>query len=295
MRIGVDLGGTKIEVIALDDGGRELVRRRVPTPPDDYAAIVDAVAGLVTDAERELGAEATVGVGVPGSPSPATGLIRNANTRCLNGRPLARDLAAALGRPVRLANDANCLAISEARDGAGAGARVVFAVVLGTGVGGAVVVDGAVVTGANGIAGEWGHNPLPWPARDEWPGPRCWCGRDGCIETFLSGPALAMAYGGAVGAEVVAERSNAGESAARAVMDRYVERLARALAAVINLLDPDVVVLAGGLSNIDRLTHDVPRLWGRWVFSDVVGTRLMRARHGDSSGVRGAAWLWPEM
>ncbi|MEX2649296.1 MAG: ROK family protein [Alphaproteobacteria bacterium] len=293
MRIGVDLGGTKIEVVALDDGGRELVRRRRPTPADDYEAIIDAVAALVAEAERELGAEATVGVGVPGSPSPVTGLMRNANTRCLNGRPLACDLAWALRRPARLANDANCLAISEARDGAGAGARVVFAVILGTGVGGGLVVDGALVTGANGIAGEWGHNPLPWPARDEWPGPRCWCGRDGCIETFLSGPALAMAYGGTVGADVVAERSDAGEAAARAVMNRYVERLARALAAVINLLDPDVVVLAGGLSNIDRLTRDVPRLWKRWVFSDVVGTKLVRARHGDSSGVRGAAWLWP--
>jgi fructokinase len=273
VRIGVDLGGTKIEAIALGPGGVELGRHRIPTPVGDYAGTVRAIAALVERLEAGTGRRGSVGVGIPGTISPATGLVKNANSVCLIGRPLDRDLAEALGRPVRLANDANCFALSEATDGAAAGARVVFGAILGTGVGGGIVVNGKVIVGANAIAGEWGHNPMPG---EESVRPRCYCGRHGCIETFLSGPALA-ADGGA------------GDEAALA---RYERRLARALAQVINILDPDVVVLGGGVSNLDRLYDRVPRLWGEWVFSDHVATRLIKNRHGDSSGVRGAAWLW---
>lgn len=297
MRIGVDLGGTKIEAIAIDGAGRERYRRRVPTPQGDYGATLEAIASLVADAEAALGARASVGMGTPGSISRATGLLRGANSVCLNGRPIREDLARRLGREVRVTNDANCFALSEAADGAGAGADVVFGVILGTGVGGGIVVRGRVLDGPNGIAGEWGHNPLPWPRDDERPGPACFCGKDGCIETFLAGPGLAgdhrRATGAALAPAAIVAAAAAGDPACEATLARYEERLARALAHVVNLLDPDVVVLGGGLSNLDRLYANVPRLWGRWVFSDRVDTRLEKHRHGDSSGVRGAAWLWP--
>ncbi len=299
MRIGVDLGGTKIEAIALDAAGVELARRRVPSPSKDYDAIVAAIGGLVDGLERELGmaGRASVGVGIPGVTSPVTGLVKNANTTVLIGRAFDRDLERRLGRPVRLANDANCFVMSEAVDGAAAGAHVVFGVILGTGVGGGLVIDGRIVVGANAIAGEWGHNPLPWPGDDERPGRRCYCGQHGCIETFLSGPGLAHDYEAAAGRSLdapgIVAAAERGDAGARAVLDRYEGRLARALATVINLVDPDVIVLGGGLSNLGGLYARVPERWNAYVFSDAVATRLVPARHGDSSGVRGAAWLWP--
>ena len=311
MRIGIDLGGTKIEALAIDAEGRERYRRRVPTPQGDYGATIEAIATLVVDAEEALGTRASVGVGTPGSISRATGRLRGANSACLNGRPIREDLSHRLDREVRITNDANCFALSEAVDGAGAGAEVVFGVILGTGVGAGVVVRGRVLDGPNGIAGEWGHNPLPWPRDDERPGPACFCGKHGCIETFLSGPGLAGDHRRATGdhrrgsgdhrratgddfaPEAILGAATAGDPDCEATLARYEERLARALAHVINLLDPDVIVLGGGLSNLDRLYASVPRLWGRWVFSDRVDTRLAKHRHGDSSGVRGAAWLWP--
>ena len=294
MRIGIDLGGTKIEAVALRPDGSEAARLRVPTPRGSYDGTLAAIDGLVAAAGQAGDcAGAPVGIGMPGIGSPATGLVKNANSTWLIGRPLDRDLERVLDRPVRLANDANCFALSEAVDGAAAGARVVFAVILGTGVGGGIVVGASLVEGANHIAGEWGHNPLPWPERDEWPGPPCYCGRHGCAETFLSGPGLAREHaarhGGTAGADEIARRDAAGEPEAAATMARYVDRLARGLAGVINLLDPDVVVLGGGLSNVERLYRDVPVAWRRHVFSDEIATRLVRARHGDSSGVRGAA------
>ncbi|MFZ1416486.1 MAG: ROK family protein [Defluviicoccus sp.] len=297
MRIGIDLGGTKIEGVVLDETGEARWRRRVATPKGDYAGTVAAVAALVQALERDCGARCSVGVGIPGTLSAATGRIKNANATWLIGRALDADLAKALGRPVRLANDANCLAVSEASDGAGAGADVVFGVILGTGVGGGIVVHGRPLAGANGIGGEWGHNPLPWPEPAEEPGPECYCGKRGCIETFLSGPGFARDFQNATGQalappEIVA-RALAGDQAAAAAVCRYEHRLARALASVINVLDPDVIVLAGGMSNIDRLYAAVPEVWQAFVFSDAVITRLARNRHGDSSGVRGAAWLWP--
>lgn len=296
MRLGVDLGGTKIEVAALDDRGRELLRRRSPTPQGDYPGTIDAIAALVAEAEMELGARGSVGIGIPGSESPATGLIRNANSTCLNGQPLRHDLENALGRPVRIMNDADCFALSEASDGAGAGASVVFGVILGTGVGGGIVVHGRALAGANAIAGEWGHNPLPLPGPEDLPLPPCYCGRSGCIETYLSGPALAASHAAASGdtlaPEEIAAGAAAGDPACEATLARYEERLARALAGVINLIDPEVVVLGGGLSNLDRLYANVPRLWGTHIFSDCIRTRLVPPRHGDSSGVRGAARLW---
>jgi fructokinase len=297
-RIGIDLGGTKIEGVALAADGMVAVRRRVPTPRGDYAATLDAIAGVVDEIERQLGASGlTVGVGMPGAISPATGLVKNANSTWLNGRRLDADLAARLERPVRLANDANCFALSEASDGAAAGARCVFGVIVGTGTGAGLVVDGAVLTGPNAIAGEWGHNPLPWPLDGERPGPACYCGLHGCIETFLSGPGLARDYAGPMGerlaAEDVVRRAGAGEPDAEAALARYEDRMARALASVINLLDPDVIVLGGGMSNVVRFYENVPRLWAPYVFSDRVFNRLVSPRHGDSSGVRGAAWLWP--
>jgi len=276
MRIGIDLGGTKIEGIAIDDSGRELVRRRVPTPRHDYRGTVAAIAALVGQFEAETSARGTVGVGIPGALSRLTGRVKNANSTWLIGQPLQQDLEAALQREVRLANDANCFALSEATDGAGRGARVVFGVILGTGVGGGIVVDGRVLDGPNAIAGEWGHNPLPRPAAADLPLRPCYCGRAGCIETYLCGPAL--------------ERDGGARS--DAAMARYEERLARALAGVINVLDPDVIVLGGGVSNVERLYANVPQRWGAHVFSDHVATRLARAVHGDASGVRGAAWLW---
>ncbi len=297
MRIGIDLGGTKIEGIVLDAAGDVRWRRRVATPRDDYAGTLAAVAHLVQALERDCGARCSVGVGIPGTLSAATGRVKNANATWLNDRALDADLVQALGRPVRLANDANCLAVSEASDGAGAGAAVVFGVILGTGVGGGIVVHGRPLAGANGIAGEWGHNPLPWPGPDEQPGPPCYCGKHGCIETFLSGPGFQRDFQAATGQALappeIAARAVAGEPAAVAALCRYEHRLARALASVINVLDPDVIVLAGGMSNIERLYASVPALWRAFVFSDAVVTRLARNRHGDSSGVRGAAWLWP--
>jgi fructokinase len=297
VRLGVDLGGTKIEVVALDAEGTERFRRRVPTPRGDYEGTHEAIARLVTDAERSLRAagEATVGVGTPGTYSRATGLMRNCNSTWLNGRPLRHDLALRLGRPVTVANDANCFALSEARDGAGTGAACVFGVILGTGVGAGIVVNGTVLEGPNGIAGEWGHNALPWPDDDERPGPACYCGRHGCIETFISGPALARDHAASSGQrlapEEIVERAAENDAPSAATMARYERRLAKSLAHVVNILDPDVIVLGGGLSNLDRLFVRVPRLWGEWVFSDRVDTRLVRHRHGDSSGVRGAAWI----
>ena len=298
LRLGVDLGGSKIEIAALDANGAERLRRRVPTPKDDYAATLASVAALVKAAEHELQATGTVGIGTPGSISRATGLLRGSNSVWLNGQPIRHDLEAVLGRPVRITNDANCFALSEATDGAGAGAGVVFGAILGTGVGSGIVVHGRVLDGPNAIAGEWGHNPLPWARDDERPGFDCYCGKHGCIETFLSGPGLARDHAAIAGEardvpRIVAGAA-AGEASCIATLERYEQRLARALAHVINIVDPDVIVLGGGLSNIERFYANVPRLWGRWVFSDRVDTRLVRNAHGDSSGVRGAASLWNE-
>jgi fructokinase len=296
MRIGIDLGGTKIEAIAITDAGAERARRRIVSPRGSYPDTLAALAGIVGDLERDCGARGTIGVGIPGTISPATGLIKNSNSTWLNGRALADDLSRLLDRPVRFANDANCFALSEASDGAAAGADVVFGVIVGTGTGGGVVVKGRVLVGANAIGGEWGHNPLPAARGVESPGPPCYCGRSGCIETFLCGPALerdhAASGGSSVPAQDIAARAHAGDALADAVLARYEDRMARALASVINVLDPDVIVLGGGLSNIDRLYERVPKLWSQHIFSDAVSTRLVRPMHGDSSGVRGAAWLW---
>ena len=297
--LGIDLGGTKIEALLLDPVGAELWRERVATPRGDYEATLAAIEALVARARRAAGpAGCSVGIGGPGSSGPG-GRIKNANSTCLNGRPLRADLEARLGQPVALANDADCLALSEATDGAGAGAAVVFAVILGTGVGAGIAVDGRVLQGPNGLAGEWGHNPLPWPRDDERPGPPCYCGRHGCIETWLSGPGLAAdraTAGGAPGdARAIAAAASAGDAASRAALARHAERLGRALATVINLLDPEVIVLAGGLSRLPGLAERLPALWAPWVFgaqgAATVRTRIALARHGDASGVRGAAWL----
>ncbi|MGE0313029.1 MAG: ROK family protein [Lautropia sp.] len=295
--IGVDLGGTKTEVAVLDADGRFLLRERAPTPKGDYDATLASIAALVGRTTGLAPPQAPVGVAIPGAISPASGLVKNANSTWLNGRAFAADLARTLGRAVRMQNDANCLAVSEAVDGAGAGAKSVFAAILGTGVGAGIAIDAAVLAGANAIAGEWGHNPLPRPAPHETPGPRCWCGRDGCLETWLSGPAIAADHrapvaGGAATAEAIAAQARAGDPAAVATIDRFVGRLARALAGVVNLLDPDVIVLGGGVSNIAEIYRRVPPLLGAHVFSDRIDTRLVPAAHGDSSGVRGAAWLW---
>ena len=302
LRIGIDLGGTKIEGIALD-GSREVARFRVPTPRDDYEATVEAVVTVTRELESRSGGTRAVGIGIPGAISPATGLVKNANSVWLIGRPLLEDLSARLGRRVRIANDANCFAASEAADGAAAGAAVVFGVIIGTGTGAGVVVRGEALTGAHAIAGEWGHNPLPWPDADDQPAPACYCGKHGCIETYLSGPGLAADYERRTGAQLDARQISAlamtGDAAAGLAMDRYCARAARGLAAVINVLDPDVIVVGGGLSNIEALYERVPRIWGRWIFSagvnEIVRTRLVRAAHGDASGVRGAAWLWPDV
>jgi fructokinase len=296
-RIGIDLGGTKIEAAAIDREGEIRPRRRVTTPASDYEGTIAALAGLVTAIESEIGAKASVGVGIPGTIVAATGLVKNANSTWLNHRPLGRDAEAALGRPVRFANDANCFALSEASDGAAAGCGTVFGVILGTGVGGGVVIGEHLLVGANAIAGEWGHNPLPAPRPDELPGPACYCGRSGCIETFLSGPGLAADHrrhgGDDLAGPQIAAGVAAGDPASRATLDRYANRLARALAGVINLIDPDAIVLGGGLSALSQLYEEVPRRWGRHIFSDTVVTRLLPPRHGDTSGLRGAAWLWP--
>jgi fructokinase len=289
MRIGIDLGGTKIEGIALAADGREAARRRMPSPTGDYPATVRAVVDVVRTLEAEAGGRGTVGVGMPGAVSPMTGLVKNANSTWLIGKPLKADLERVLGREVRLENDANCFALSEATDGAGAGAGVVFGVILGTGVGGGIAVHGKIITGVNAIAGEWGHNPLPAPQPEDLPLPACYCGRSGCIETFLSGPGLSRDHALLTGKTLEAAEVAAlqGET-----LKRYEARLARALASVINVLDPDVIVLGGGMSNVARLYTEVPRLWAQHVFSDHVATRLARPTHGDASGVRGAAWLW---
>jgi fructokinase len=284
VRIGIDLGGTKIEALALDAAGREIFRKRIPTPRGDYAATIEAVSSLV----HEIG-EGTIGIGIPGALSRVTGLVKNANSTWLIGKPLKQDLEAALKQEVRIENDANCFALSEAIDGAGKDAEVVFGVILGTGVGGGIVVRGKVITGVNAIAGEWGHNPLPLPNPNDLPLPPCYCGRAGCIETYLSGPGLSRDHEKMTGLRLAPEAIvSAGEQS----LERYVERLARALASVINVLDPDVIVLGGGMSNVERLYTEVPRHWSRYAFSDRVATRLARPVHGDSSGVRGAAWLW---
>jgi fructokinase len=297
MRIGVDLGGTKIEIVALDRDGAILLRRRIPSPSSDYDAIVDAIGSLVEAAEAELGARGRVGIGTPGSPSPLVGTMRNANSTVLNGKPLVRDLERRLGRAIRVENDANCFALSEASDGNAAGAACAFGAILGTGVGGGIVVRGALLEGANGIAGEWGHAPVPWPRAEEIPGPQCYCGKRGCIETLLSGPGFArdhVEHGGTerTAPEIVAA-ARASDGAARASLERYLDRLARALASIVNVLDPDVIVLGGGMSNVAELYAELPTRLGAYVFSDTVATRILPAAHGDSSGVRGAAWLWP--
>jgi predicted NBD/HSP70 family sugar kinase len=296
IRIGIDLGGTKIEIIALDISGRELSRRRIPTPRGDYAGTVRAIAALVEAAESELRESGRVGVGIPGAESTKDGRVKNANSTCLNGMPLRLDLERALRREIRIENDANCLALSEAVDGAGAGMETVFAVILGTGVGGGLAVRGRVLAGANRIAGEWGHNPLPRLEEEMDAPPPCYCGRRGCVETWLSGPGLAGDHlrhtGESLPPPEIAERAEQNDAACAATLARYERRLAKALATVINIVDPDAVVLGGGLSNIERLYRTIPALWSSYIFSDAVRTRLLRSRHGDSSGVRGAAWLW---
>ena len=306
LAFGIDLGGTKTEGVVLDAAGRTLWRQRVATPAGDYRATLACVAELIARAEADTGTRAPrIGVGTPGTLTH-DGVIKNANSQCLNGQALQRDLAALLERPVRIANDANCLALSEATDGAGAGAEVVFAAILGTGVGAGVVVRGQLLTGPNGLAGEWGHNPLPWPDVDDAPSPACYCGQRGCVETWLSGPGMAREHaargGQALTAHAIVSRAADGDAACEASLQRYERRLARALAQVINLLDPHVIVLGGGLSQVDRWLVSVPALWASHVFSgglaagtqEPVRTRLVRSLHGDSSGVRGAAWLWRE-
>jgi fructokinase len=296
VRIGIDLGGTKTEVIALAENGETLLRDRVATVADDYEATLTTIKQLVERVERTLNTTGSVGIGTPGAISPQTGLLKNSNSTWLNGKPLQKDIEQRLQRSVRLANDANCFALSEAIDGAAQNARVVFGVIVGTGTGGGIVVDKKVLTGPNAIAGEWGHNPVPWPSADELPGPPCYCGKRGCIETFLSGPGLAKEFFNVTGtqysAEDIAQQAEAGDVNARAALKRYETRMAKCLASIINVLDPDIIVLGGGMSNIERLYPNVPKLWGKYVFSDTVVTRLVAPLYGDSSGVRGAAWLW---
>ena len=296
-RIGIDLGGTKIEGVALAGDGQELLRQRLATPRDDYDGTLDAIVSLVARIEGRTGPAASVGICIPGTISPATGLVKNANSVWLIGKPLDCDLTRRLERPIRLANDANCFALSEAIDGAAQGAETVFGVILGTGVGGAIVHRGRLISGHNAIAGEWGHNPLPWPEDHERPGPECYCGRTGCIETFLSGPGLARDHlahtAETLAPDTIAARAEAGDARAEATLQRYEHRLARGLATIINTLDPACIVLGGGLSNLSRLYRNVPDRWAPFVFSDSVETRLVPPTHGDSSGVRGAARLWP--
>ena len=298
MRIGIDLGGTKIEAIALAKNGATLSRQRIATPSTGYDDMLAALVQLVADVEAQTGVTGSIGVGIPGAVSKLTGFVKNANSVWLNGKPFERDLSDALQRPVRIANDADCFALSEATDGAGAGMRNVFGIILGTGCGGGIVIDGKLLSGPNSIAGEWGHNPLPWPSPQETPGPGCYCGKHGCTETFLSGPGWAARHfevsGQRMTAAEIAASASAGDAIARASLEHYLDRLARATASVINILDPDIVVLGGGLSNVDALYAQLPQRWREYVFSDRVDTRLARNKHGDSSGVRGAAWLWPE-
>jgi len=296
MRIGIDLGGTKIELIALDHQGNEQMRMRQPTPSGDYRASIDLIAHMVLKAERKLQTAASVGIGTPGTTSFKTGRMKNCNSTCLNGQPLQHDLEHALQREIRLTNDANCFALSESRHGAAQGAQVVFGVILGTGVGGGLVINGQIIDGANHIAGEWGHNPLPLSAASAFPGPACYCGRHGCIESWLSGPAMAACHqrdtGDALSAEGIVRAAAFGDSGCTDTLERYFQKVAMALATVINVVDPDVIVLGGGLSNIDALYQRVPALWLPYIFSDEVRTKLLPPEHGDSSGVYGAAWLW---
>jgi len=298
MRIGVDLGGTKIEIAALDAGGRIALRERFPSPSADYGATVRAVRDGVLKAEADLGATCSVGLGIPGTISPTTRLVKNANSTWLNGKPFDMDIAEALKRPIRMANDANCFALSEAADGAGKGERVVFGAILGTGVGGGIAVDARILTGPNAVAGEWGHNPLPWPDPNETPGPSCFCGKRGCIESWLSGPGLAADFARATGhratAAEIADVASRGDVEREAALARYETRLAKALAHLINIVDPNVIVLGGGLSNLDRLYTNVAPQLAHYAFSDTIETPIVRNRWGDSSGVRGAAWLWPD-
>jgi fructokinase len=297
MRIGIDLGGTKIEIAALADDGQLRLRERVPAPHADYQATLRVLSALVEGVEVKLGDRGSIGVGIPGAISPKTGLVKNANSTWLNGQPLQQDLTVALGRPLRIANDANCFALSEAVDGAGKNHGMVFGIIAGTGVGGGIAEDGRVHIGRHAIAGEWGHNPLPWMRDDERPGPSCYCGKTGCIETFLSGPALARDHGHEAGEPLqpaeIAARAARGDARSAATMERYYDRFARSLAAVINILDPDIVVLGGGLSNIEQLYSQIPPRLSAYVFSDACTTPVVKNVHGDSSGVRGAAWLWP--
>lgn len=297
MRIGIDLGGTKIEALALDENGKECYRRRIESPQNNYAATIAAITQLVNSIETELSTRATVGVCIPGTISPATDLVKNANSTWLIGQPLHKDLQQSLHREVRIANDANCFTVSEATDGAAAGAHVVFGVIIGTGTGGGICIDGRPLIGANDIGGEWGHNPLPWPQENELPGAPCYCGLQGCIETFLSGPAMARDHlqhtSQNISAKQIAALAEQHNAAALQTLARYEDRLARGLASIINVLDPEVIVLGGGLSKITRLYENVPKVWAHYVFSDRIDTRLVPPMHGDASGVRGAAWLWP--
>jgi fructokinase len=296
MMIGIDFGGTKIEGIVMDEAGTELARRRIPTPRDDYGGSIAAVSDLVRALESGLPAPASIGIGIPGTISPATGLVKNANSNWLNGKPLLEDIETALARPVRIANDANCLAMSEAVDGAGAGAHTVFAVIIGTGTGAGIAIDRHILTGHQAIAGEFGHIPLPWMTAEEFPGNACWCGQHGCLETYVSGTGFRRdhekATGRAQASQEVIAAMRAGDAAARASYERYASRLGRGLATIVNVLDPDVIVLGGGMSNVDELYADLPGIIGRYVFSDAFTTPIRRNVHGDSSGVRGAAWLW---
>ncbi|OPY74978.1 MAG: Fructokinase [Syntrophorhabdus sp. PtaU1.Bin050] len=296
LRIGVDLGGTKIEIVALGEDNKELLRDRVPTPQDNYDAIVRTIADLVAVTETRIGQKGSVGIGTPGAISQTTGLLKNSNSTCLNGRPLFQDLELTLARPIRMENDANCFALSEALDGAGKGKQVVFGVIVGTGTGGGIAVNGTVLKGANAITGEWGHNPLPWPRENEIPGPECYCGKSGCIETFLSGPGMSNDHQRVIRTKLTPEAiltgASRGDMPCEETVQRYEDRMARSLAHVINILDPDIIVLGGGISNINRLYENVPKLWGNYIFSDKVETVLAPAMHGDASGVRGAALLW---
>ncbi len=296
MRLGIDLGGTKIEILTLNDKGEELLCKRVATPKDDYPATLQSIRDLVHSTETELGESGTVGIGTPGSLSPASGLLRNCNSTYLNNQPFKQDLEALLGREIRISNDANCFALSEATDGAGADAKTVFGVIIGTGCGGGIVINNKLVDGPNAVGGEWGHNPLPWPQDGELQSTQCWCGQHGCIETFLSGTGLADDYEREFGCRIVApeivQAANGGDEKAETIVRRYEFRLAKSLALIINIIDPDVIVLGGGMSNVERLYKNVPPIWPDYVFSDTVQTRLLAPKFGDSSGVRGAAWLW---
>ncbi len=298
MRIGIDLGGTKIEAIALDPSGTELFRQRIATPQHDYAATLSAICNLVQQIEAHCNNKGSVGIGIPGAVSPATGKIKNANSIWLIGQPMQQDLETRLSRPVRIANDANCFAVSEATDGAGHDANIIFGVIIGTGTGAGICINKQPLVGCNAIGGEWGHNPLPWPRANELPGQPCYCGKQGCIETWLSGPGLSLNYqqagGEAQNPEQILQQATQGDQLAEQALQDYEDRLARSLASVINILDPDLIILGGGMGNISRLYENVPRLWQQYVFSDRVDTRLVAPVHGDSSGVRGAAWLWPK-